>query len=79
MKPRAVRRSADALLARLAGANGESPREYIRPGEGLFSGTDDIAARWVLDRRFEPVMSGAARNALYDGWKSAVARIGGTH
>jgi len=46
---------------------------------GLFSGTDDIAARWVLDRRFEPAMSTAARDALYDGWMTAVARIGGTH
>jgi len=45
---------------------------------GLFSGADDIAARWVLDRRFEPAMSTAARDALYDGWKTAVARIG-TH
>jgi glycerol kinase len=42
---------------------------------GLFKETNDIAARWALDRRFEPVMSAAIRDALYDGWKAAVARI----
>jgi glycerol kinase len=42
---------------------------------GLFRNTNDIAARWALDRRFEPAMSSAIRNALYDGWGKAVARI----
>ena len=42
---------------------------------GLFKDTKDIAARWALDRRFEPAMSTAIRDALYDGWKKAVARI----
>ena len=42
---------------------------------GLFKDTDDIAARWALDRRFEPAMNGATRDALYDGWLKAVARI----
>jgi glycerol kinase len=42
---------------------------------GLFRNTDDIAKRWALDRRFEPTTNGAARDALYDGWLKAVARI----
>jgi glycerol kinase len=42
---------------------------------GLFKDTDNIAARWALDRRFEPATHVAARDALYDGWKTAVARI----
>jgi glycerol kinase len=42
---------------------------------GLFRDTKDIAARWALDRRFEPEMKPATRNTLYDGWKTAVARV----
>ena len=42
---------------------------------GLFKDTADIAARWALDRRFEPAMNAASRDALYDGWLKAVARI----
>jgi glycerol kinase len=42
---------------------------------GLFRNTDDIAARWALDRRFEPVMAIPARDALYDGWLKAVGRV----
>jgi glycerol kinase len=42
---------------------------------GLFKNTDDIAVRWALDRRFEPQMAAANRDALYDGWLNAVARI----
>ncbi len=42
---------------------------------GLFKSTDDIAARWALERRFEPATNPASRDALYDGWKTAVARI----
>ena len=42
---------------------------------GLFKDKDDIAARWALDRRFEPAMAATARNALYDGWVKAVARV----
>jgi glycerol kinase len=44
---------------------------------GLFKDIDDIAARWALDRRFEPAMNHGTRDALYDGWKTAVARISG--
>jgi glycerol kinase len=42
---------------------------------GLFKDTKDIAARWALDRRFVPEMKSSARNTLYEGWKSAVARV----
>ena len=42
---------------------------------GLFSDTSDIAARWALDRRFEPSMDAANREALYGGWSKAVGRI----
>jgi glycerol kinase len=45
---------------------------------GLFRDTNDIAARWALDRRFEPSMNSTVRDALYDGWKTAVARIRAT-
>jgi glycerol kinase len=42
---------------------------------GLFKDLDDISARWALDRRFEPAMSAAARDALYEGWNKAVGRV----
>lgn len=42
---------------------------------GLFKDTNDIAARWALDRRFTPAMKPGARNALYEGWLRAVKRV----
>ncbi len=42
---------------------------------GLFKDTAEIAARWALDRRFEPAMAAPARDALYEGWNGAVARV----
>jgi glycerol kinase len=42
---------------------------------GLFRDTADVGARWALDRRFEPSVAAASRNALYDGWRDAVARV----
>jgi glycerol kinase len=42
---------------------------------GMFRDTDDIAKRWALDRRFEPAMAASERDALYDGWKTAVGRV----
>ncbi|MBL6939101.1 MAG: glycerol kinase GlpK [Alphaproteobacteria bacterium] len=42
---------------------------------GLFKDTKDIAARWALDRRFMPQMKSTRRNSLYEGWKTAVARV----
>ena len=44
-------------------------------GAGLFSGVSDIACAWALDRRFEPDLAAATRDALYDGWAKAVARV----
>jgi glycerol kinase len=43
-------------------------------GAGLFRDTDDIAARWMLDRRFEPSLAAPSRDALYEGWNAAIAR-----
>ena len=42
---------------------------------GLFKDTKDIASRWALDRRFTPAMKTTRRNALYEGWKTAVKRV----
>ncbi|MEI9992106.1 MAG: glycerol kinase GlpK [Rhizomicrobium sp.] len=42
---------------------------------GLFKDTKDIAARWALDRRFTPAMKPSLRNALYEGWQTAVERV----
>jgi len=42
---------------------------------GLFRDFKDIAARWALDRRFTPEMKPTSRNALYEGWKTAVERV----
>ncbi len=42
---------------------------------GLFKDTGDIAARWALDRRFAPSLGAPTRDALYQGWQRAVARV----
>jgi glycerol kinase len=42
---------------------------------GMFKGLDDIAARWALDRRFEPALALSTRDGLYDGWLKAVDRV----
>ena len=42
---------------------------------GIFRDFSDIAKGWALDRRFDPAMSPAARDALYEGWNNAVARM----
>jgi glycerol kinase len=42
---------------------------------GLFKDFKDIAARWALDRRFTPAMKAAARNELYEGWRTAVKQV----
>jgi len=44
-------------------------------GAGLFSSFADVAHAWALDRRFEPELGAAMRDALYDGWMKAVARV----
>jgi glycerol kinase len=42
---------------------------------GLFRDTNDIAARWALDRRFVPMMKKPERDRLYAGWQAAVKRV----
>ena len=39
---------------------------------GVYPGMEDFAARWALDRRFEPVMEEGARDAAYARWQRAV-------
>jgi glycerol kinase len=41
---------------------------------GYWSGVDDVAANWVLDRRFESAMSADRRASLLHGWHRAVDR-----
>lgn len=41
---------------------------------GVFKGLDDIAKGWQAARRYEPAMKTAQREALYNGWKKAVAK-----
>jgi glycerol kinase len=42
---------------------------------GVFADFSEIAKGWALDRRFEPELGAATRDALYDGWMKAVACI----
>ena len=41
---------------------------------GFWQDTDEIAANWASDKRFEPAMDAARRNRLYDDWLRAVNR-----
>ncbi len=41
---------------------------------GFYPGLDEFAAAWRLERRFEPTMGNAERDAKYAGWKDAVRR-----
>jgi glycerol kinase len=43
-------------------------------GVGLWSGPEALQGLWQLDRAFEPTMPAARREALYAGWRRAVAR-----
>jgi len=42
---------------------------------GLCPPPDDFANQWALDRRFEPEIDQKAADALYHGWRQAVARL----
>ncbi|HEY4113808.1 MAG TPA: glycerol kinase GlpK [Rhizomicrobium sp.] len=42
---------------------------------GVFADLSDIAGAWALDRRFEPAIGAATRDALYEGWTKAVSRV----
>ena len=41
---------------------------------GFWSGQQEVAEQWALDRSFEPQMSAAQRDELYASWKKAVQR-----
>ena len=41
---------------------------------GLYPGPGEFARGWALDRRFDPRMEEAAREARYAGWRDAVGR-----
>ena len=43
-------------------------------GIGLWPGPEALRALWRLERIFEPMMPAAQREALYAGWRRAVAR-----
>ncbi len=42
---------------------------------GLYGSAKDIEAMWQPDGRFEPEMERPVRDALYEGWTQAVARV----
>ena len=41
---------------------------------GFWKDQDEIAAKWLVDRRFGPAMPEDQREGLYRGWKKAVSR-----
>ncbi len=43
-------------------------------GAGVWSSQADLASHWRVDRRFEPAMAPAERDARYATWRRAVAR-----
>ncbi|MEA2026555.1 MAG: FGGY-family carbohydrate kinase [Chloroflexota bacterium] len=46
-------------------------------GTGFWSSTDEVAATWQLDRRFEPQMDTVDRDRLVQRWRHAVERAKG--
>ncbi|MCP3972358.1 MAG: glycerol kinase GlpK [Rhodobacteraceae bacterium] len=42
---------------------------------GVYPGQEEFAASWALERRFEPAMQAAPREARYGAWKDAVRRV----
>ena len=44
---------------------------------GVWSSTEEIAATWQLERRFEPAMDGTEREKLLGRWRRAVERARG--
>jgi glycerol kinase len=41
---------------------------------GVYPGPDEFARGWALERRFEPALDAATREAKYAGWRDAVRR-----
>jgi glycerol kinase len=46
-------------------------------GAGLWKSMDEIASSWKADKRFDPSMSGEARDTLVARWREAIARTRG--
>ena len=44
---------------------------------GFWSGEEEVAKQWAIDRTFEPTFSADQREALYADWKKAVERSRG--
>ncbi|WP_419860794.1 glycerol kinase GlpK [Candidatus Palauibacter sp.] len=44
-------------------------------GAGVFADLPEVAALWRHDRAWRPVMDAEMREALYSGWRRAVARV----
>lgn len=42
---------------------------------GVWGSVDEISERWQVERTFTPEMPAERRDALYAGWKAAVARV----
>jgi glycerol kinase len=43
-------------------------------GVGVWSGSDEVATHWKVDRRFEPKMSADRRDAMLHQWRRAIER-----
>ena len=43
-------------------------------GVGFFEDTDELSAKWIEDKRWEPKMDDTARERAYHFWKKAVTR-----
>ena len=44
---------------------------------GFWSGEEEVAKQWAIDRTFEPTFSADQRESLYADWKKAVERSRG--
>lgn len=44
---------------------------------GVYNGLNDISRAWQCARRYSPAMDSAKRDALYQGWKNAMAMLVG--
>ncbi|MGH6948440.1 MAG: glycerol kinase GlpK [Kiloniellales bacterium] len=44
-------------------------------GCGLYGGLGEVAKQWRVEKRFEPKLDAATRDARYAGWQDAVKRV----
>jgi glycerol kinase len=42
---------------------------------GVFGDLDDVSKNWTSSRTYQPVMAAQEREALYEGWKAAIAML----